>query len=148
MNRLEKFLLLPLAKKVLVAEAILLLGFSRLAVVLLPFRWIASTLGEEVKTVEEKRSAPDLNEAEIKNIGWAIETCSSHTPWKSNCLAKAIATRFMLGRRKISSVILFGLKKTDEGEIEAHAWVNCHDSTLTGEVFDIESYTIVGIFVS
>lgn len=47
MRMLRRVLCLPLAQKGLLLEALVLLAVARLAVLLLPFRWVARVLGKQ-----------------------------------------------------------------------------------------------------
>mgnify|MGYP000200430831 FL=1 len=122
-----------------------MLFFARMAVIFLPFRWIAKTLGEKDVPKGEIDNTSKSNDLELNRIGWTIRRISDHTPWKSNCLAQAITAQKMLASRNRSSKMFFGLKRGDEGKMEAHAWLKSGDTILTGGS-GLEPYAVVAVF--
>ena len=116
-----------------------------MAVITLPFRWIAKTLGEKEDPPADIDRTSKANDLELNRIGWTIRRISDHTPWKSNCLAQAITAQKMLARRNRSSELYFGLKRGDEGKMEAHAWLKSGDTILTGGS-GLEPFAVVAVF--
>lgn len=148
MSRLAKVFRLSSPDRRLALEAAIFLGLARFAVVALPFRWIASALGRQIATFDAAETGEKtacFPSAPIRRIGWAINRIGRHTPWRSNCLAKAIAGRFMLRRRRINSTIYFGVAKDLKGEFEAHAWLNSNGIILN-DTADLERYIIVAVY--
>ncbi len=145
MARIGKIFTLSSENRRLALEATSLLFLARIAVISLPFRWIAKTLGEKRDPTSEIDKTSKANDLELNRIGWTIRRISDHTPWKSNCLAQAIAAQRMLSRRNRPSAIYFGLTKTDEGKMEAHAWLKSADTILTGGT-KLDQYSVVAIF--
>lgn len=145
MSRLGKFLSLSFSNRLLVLETIILLGLARLAVVTLPFRWISCVLGQKVEdSVEnEELSVPSLI---VRRIEWVLRRTSLYTPWRSNCLARAIAGRFMLRRRSITSTLYFGVAKDETGEFEAHAWLSSGGKIVTGGA-EANRFAVVATFI-
>ena len=116
-GKLEKLLGLPWSDRLLLAEAAMTLAVARLAVLVLPFRWIAPRLGETMAdSPEEDVAEPDL----LLRIGWAVAVASRYLPWTSRCLAEAIAGKAMLQRRGLRSTLYLGLAKDGPADIEAH----------------------------
>ena len=77
----------------------------------------------------------------------SLKKISRSTPWRSNCLAKSIAAKYMLRRRRIASTLYFGLTKNSVGEFEAHAWLKSGEMILTGDS-DLQNYAVVAKFTS
>ncbi|MDJ1181919.1 lasso peptide biosynthesis B2 protein [Roseofilum casamattae] len=122
----------PLPRKLTFLEAFLWLGLARGCVLLLPFRSIAPYLGQLNQETPEASIQP-AEQPIVEQIVWAIATSSRYTPWRSNCLARAIAGKIMLRRRKIASTLYLGLKKNANG-LEAHAWLRVGQEIVTGGV--------------
>ena len=139
-TRAVKFLRLPVSSKVLLLEAWITLGLSRGMVLALPFRWIAPRLRARLPG-----SVQDPGQAQARTVGWALRVASRYTPWKSNCLAQAIAAKRMLHRRQLPSTLFLGVRKGEQDEFEAHAWVDCGPMTLTGG-HDQAGYSVVSTF--
>ncbi len=143
MSKLAKFIKLSSPDRVLVLETFILLGLSRAIVLTLPFRWLANALGRRTNKATEQNES--LTMPQIHRVTWAIRRISCHTPWRSNCLAKAIAGRYMLSRRRVASTIYFGMVKNSEGELNAHAWLKSGNMILTGGS-NLDRYAVVAKF--
>ena len=120
------------AERGLFLEAFVLLGAARLAVALLPFRWLAASLGRHMNQAGGAVDPGDLDRARL--IGWAVRTAAGHTPWASVCLPQAVTAKWMLRRRHIAGTIYLGVAKsgTAPDRLNAHAWLRCGDEILTG----------------
>ena len=143
MSRLPKFLALPHADRGCLIEAGFWLGIARLAILVLPFRWVAPRLGRHMaRSPEEAGSAP----AELLDlISWAVATASRHLPWECLCLAQAMAGKAMLKRHGVPSTLYLGLVKSDETQIRAHAWLRCGERILTGRQ-EMSGFTVIATF--
>lgn len=128
-------------------ETFIFLGLARVAVLTLPFRWVASVIGEQSSDITIDDEIDNLPPMTVKRVARAIRKVSRYTPWQSNCLAKAIAGQFMLRRRRIGSTLYFGLLKDNEGEFMAHAWLRSGGTILSGGG-ELDRYTIVGKFIN
>jgi hypothetical protein len=120
-------------ERFLFAEALWRLGLARMTILLIPFKFIAPSLGNQGHTASEIITQQQSNQAEL--IGWAVRAAARRTPWYSNCLAQAIAAKRMLQHRNIPSTIYLGVKKTkdDPDKLNAHAWLACGNVILTGK---------------
>jgi len=132
------------AERLLLIEAFFLLGLARLAVLLLPFRWLAASLGEHMKETGQTLSPDALKTARL--VGGAVRSAAGYTPWGSVCLPQAAAAKWMLGRRHIASTLYLGVAKDDApGKLAAHAWVRSGPAILTGAQ-GRSRYTVVSTF--
>lgn len=147
MSKLSKYLKLSVADKLLVAEAIFLLAAARLAIVRLSFKRVASFLGKRSENIEVVDESANADTEAVRRIAWAVRRVGLVTPWRSNCLAKAIAAQMMLKRRGIAATLYFGMVKTSSGEYAAHAWLTSGGIVLTGGS-NLERYAIVAKFNS
>jgi hypothetical protein len=122
-TRDERFLLL---------EAFVLLGIARLTVLVLPFRWLAISLGRHMKETGTEINSSDLRSARM--VGQAIRSAVRYTPWGSVCLPQAVAAQWMLKRRHVSGTVYIGVAKdeTKPEKLAAHAWLRCGTIILTG----------------
>jgi hypothetical protein len=119
-------------ERVLLMEAFVLLCAARLTVLILPFRWLAVSLGRHMKEAGTELNPSDLCSARM--VGQAIRSAARYTPWESVCLPQAVAGQWMLKRRKIEGTLYLGVTK-DEAKPEklvAHAWLRCGHIILTG----------------
>jgi len=115
--------------RLLLLEALVVLGLARGAVLLVPFRRIAWWLGgPNTETAPECDAA---QQAVVRRVGWAIRRVAPHTPWRSSCLAQAIAGKHMLQRRGVCSTLYLGVDR-EGGVMRAHAWLRAGAATVTG----------------
>ncbi len=143
MRMLRRVLCLPLAQKGLLLEALVLLAVARLAVLLLPFRWVARVLGkQEAQTPVQADPAQAL---QIRQIGVMLNKTAKNVPWTSKCLDQALAARIMLARRGIASTVYFGVKNDEHGRLAAHAWLRSGTLYVTGGAIR-DRFTIINTF--
>lgn len=127
MNPIRTFLRLSFTEKSILIKAFFLLLTVRLMLWILPFSFIRkithglSDVSEDVKT----------SEISIEKLIWAIKVMSIYTP-RATCLTRAIAAQILLARYNYSSSIKIGVSK-DEGEFEAHAWLEADEGIILGE---------------
>jgi hypothetical protein len=143
-SALRKFLALPLRRQLLLLEAWTYLGAARAALLSLPFRRLSRYLGAQLNPEREvylTGPAP----AAAREIGWAVEVMSRHTPWESACLAQSVAGKFMLRRRGLGSLLALGLRKDEAGKLTAHAWLRSGGQILIGGAGH-ETFTVLSTF--
>lgn len=143
MRAMAKLQELSWSDKLRAAEAFVCLGLARLAVLTVPLRLLARVLGQ-TPTPSDEPTAGEAPAASTLSLAAIVERVANHTPWSSNCLARAVAATLMLRRRGVRTRIYFGVARDDAGEIEAHAWTRSGHAILTGRN-RIGRYTVVGI---
>ena len=131
--------------RVLFFEAVILTGFARMAVLILPFRWIAPWIGRQVSTDTAEPVEDESHTELLKRVRWAVEAASRRVPWKSLCLVQAMTARSLLRRRGLSGVVYFGLAKDDKKDLLAHAWLRSGGLIITG-YGGLDKYTPVSAF--
>ena len=133
------------AERLLLMEAFVLLGIARLTVLVMPFRWLAVTLGKHMKETGIEVNPSDLGPARM--VGQAVRSAANNTPWESLCLPQAVAGQWMLKRRHIAGTLYLGVAK-DKAKTErlaAHAWLRCGNIILTGREGH-RQFTVVAVF--
>lgn len=129
LHGLKQFVALPTRRRAISIEAVVTLGVARLLALTVPIRWIARRL-------ERQATLPHPQPGEaghiVREVGWAVRAAAPRTPWKSACLAQALAGKWMLGRRGVDSTIRLGVAKDADGNLQAHAWLCAGDAILTG----------------
>jgi hypothetical protein len=133
------------SERLLLIEAFLLLGIARLAILVLPFKWLALSLGRHMKEAGTQIDPSDLRCARM--VGQTIRSAAGYTPWKSVCLPEAVAAQWMLKRRHIASTLYLGVAKDEDKpeRLVAHAWLRCGDIILIGAAGHRE-FTVVATF--
>jgi hypothetical protein len=133
------------AERALLVEALVLLGIARLAVLVLPFRWLAVSLGKPMKETGTEANPSDLLCARM--VGQAVCSAARYTPWESVCLPQAVAGQWMLKRRNIAATLYLGVAKdeTKSDSLGAHAWLRYGNAILTGREGHLR-FTVVAAF--
>ena len=117
-------------KKCMFIYAYVLSGIIRLSILLLPFKYIKTRLGEP-----KMESSNELSDDEIemaRQIRQLVLKVCNHTPWQSKCLVRAILTQHLLSKRNISSTLYLGVSKNENGKMQAHAWLRCGPVVIMG----------------
>ena len=124
----------------------LLLGLSRLAVLLLPFRRVAAVLGGRSEAAVWVPLLDRDQEATALRIGRAIRSASRFTPWSSNCFAQALSARILLAMHRVPCMLFFGVSRDGgSARMVAHAWVAAGRIRVTGGD-GFAQYVVVGSF--
>lgn len=109
----------------LLAEALATLALASLAIALLPFRKVAAAA-----SARGRRPLPARADA-VARARWAVEAWSRRVPWRTVCFQRGLALHWMLRRRGIGSVLLYGARREGEG-LAAHVWVDVDGETVIG----------------
>jgi hypothetical protein len=129
----------------ILAEAGGWLVAARLAVWFIPFKRLATGLGQVM--AESPVDNTDAQRAAAAPIGWAVQGLATRLPWMRQCLVQSIAATWMLQRRHIPSTLYFGLDTDSTGEFKAHAWVRSGTQVLTGAK-ERHGLTVVATFAA
>lgn len=136
MRRLVRFARLPHADRRLLASAAGLLAAARVGLWLLPFGLV-----QRVTARLERRRAPAPAEPDAaQRVVWAINLASRYVPASKNCLNRALAAKVLLARRGLSPHLRIGVRRGQDGTLQAHAWVEAADAILIGNKPDLSGY--------
>lgn len=109
----------------LLAEALAALALASLAIALLPFRKVAAAASargrREIRTDQKT----------VRRVRGAVQGWSRRVPWKAVCFQRGLALHWMLRRRGIRSVLLYGARNQGDG-LAAHVWVDVDGETVIG----------------
>ncbi len=131
---LHKFLRLPAADRSLLVRSVVLVGAARLALWALPFNVVRRLLSRPAR-----RSSASY--ATTERIGWAISVAKRFVP-NGNCLPQALAAESLLRRSGHPVELRIGVAKTDQGRLEAHAWVESGGRLVVGDLTQgLDTYT-------
>jgi hypothetical protein len=109
----------------LLAEALAALALASLAIALLPFRKVAAAAS--ARGPREARADPEM----VRRVRGAVQGWSRRVPWKAVCFQRGLALHWMLRRRGIRSVLLYGARHKGDG-LAAHVWVDVDGETVIG----------------
>jgi hypothetical protein len=109
----------------MLAEALAALALASLAIALLPFRKVADAASAPV------RKAVPADAQTVRRVRSAVRAWARRVPWRTVCFQKGLALHWMLRRRGIGSVLLYGARRDGEG-LAAHVWVDVDGETVIG----------------
>lgn len=140
-RRIRKFLGLTRTDRHLLIKAALLVGAVRLGLWVLPFR----VLRRLVEVRDGKIFELQNSTTRMDRIIWAVKLASQYIP-AATCLTQAFASEALLTRNGYPAVLRIGVVKTDEGQLEAHAWVECNGAVVIGNLRDLARYNALPTF--
>ena len=126
-EKLLRFGELSLADKWLFGRAVVELAFARVQLATTPFERLARRLSDETGSVNTQAD-PEL----LQRVGFAVAAAANNVPWRSDCFPQTLAAHFLLKRFGYESTIHFGVDRTGGAELDAHAWLSCGDTIVTG----------------
>ena len=124
-RKLRTFLNMQGADRFLVGEAMLMLAFARLIVLIVPFRFVAPWLSR----------APQASSSDMVLLGRvrkAMIVATRNVPWNAVCLPQAMAAKAMLARRGCGSSFHLGANLDSQGKLIAHAWLAAGGMVVVG----------------
>lgn len=139
MKKLHKFLRLPSADRRLLVKSILLLGAVRLGLRLLPFQTSRRLLARMVPPTSELQK---VDRAAVDQVVWAVTVASRYVP-AATCLARAMATEVLLSHCGHPAALRVGVARSEAGEFQAHAWVECQRRVVIGDTKALSRFTLL-----
>jgi hypothetical protein len=128
MKLLRKYLRLRAMDRRLLVKSALLLGAVRLGLWLLPFQTLWRFL---TKMSCATTTWHDTDQTSIERVVWAVAVASRYIP-AATCLTQALTTRVLLGRQGHLANLRIGVARSETGQFEAHAWVECQGRIVIG----------------
>jgi Transglutaminase-like superfamily len=128
MKKLRKFLRLSSADRRLLIKSTLLLGAIKLGLWLLRFQTSRRLLSRVMVPTAELR---EVNQAAIDQVVWAVTVAGRYVPG-ATCLAQAMATQLLLSHRGHPTNLRIGVARSEQGQFQAHAWVECQGRVVIG----------------
>jgi len=117
-------------KPFLILEAYFFMIFSKIALSLFSFKWVAGFMGN---LMSESSEEDNYKKEELKLISDSIQISDRNIPMKTECYVQALAARLMINRRKMESTIYLGLMKDEKGDTKGHAWLRSGNFIVTGK---------------
>ena len=133
-SSLHKFVHLSAADRSLLIRSVLLVGAARLALWALPFNAARRLMARRIRRSSVPYATPE-------RIGWAISVAKRFIP-KGNCLPQALAAESLLTRDGYPVELRIGVAKTNDGRLDAHAWVESGGRLVVGDLTQgLHTYT-------
>lgn len=129
-HRFRSLWLMTWREKTLLAESLAMLAAARLFVRATPGNCLVARMGGTgIYSGEPPGSA--VAGIEATRVGAMLDRAARITWWRSMCLEKAVAGKWMLRRRGISGTVYVGLARQGQ-KFVAHAWLVAEGQTVTG----------------
>ena len=136
MRKIRRFVSLTSRERQLFLHALALLSVIRLGLERLSFqnlrRWLARL------PLNSRQSASPVA---IETIVWAVEAASRLQPRGVKCLARALATQYLLAVNGYVAQLRIGVTKEASGNLEAHAWVEYQGKVIIGGLQHLSAFT-------
>jgi hypothetical protein len=116
----------------LAGEALVLLGFFRAALSMAPARTIIGRLtrGRCDETAHGDVASQQLLIA--RRVRWAVSAAVRRSPVEFVCFPQALAGYTMLRRRGVASTLMYGVARSEQEELLAHAWLMMGETVVLG----------------
>ncbi len=127
--------------RALVLEGALLLSFVWIGLRLLSFVQLRSLL--DCYAVRF-RTASVAARPVLDRTTWAVSAVADRSPVSMTCLVRALAADAILRRLGFASQVRIGVKRRDAAwsrPLDSHAWVECDDRIVIGQLDDLGDYT-------
>jgi len=138
MKLLYKLLQLKSSDRHLLFTTFALLGAIRLGLWLLPFATWHHFLA---RVMQAKANLQPAEPTSISKVVWAVSVASRYMPGRVKCLARALATQVLLNRQGHAAELYLGVAKGQEGQLEAHAWVESQGQVVIGDLSNLSIFT-------
>jgi Transglutaminase-like superfamily len=76
----------------------------------------------------------------LPTLLWSVNRSSAYMPGNVVCLARALTTQVLMNRHGYATEICIGVKLNEQGNLEAHAWVEHDGKVIIGKLSDLASY--------
>jgi hypothetical protein len=120
---------LPGAHQRELARAVVVVCLARLALSLLPYRYLGPLLFARKPAMRSRRAMTESDV--IARVAWAVTAAARVVP-AGTCLVQAWATKILLERHEIPSTLRLGATRTPAGAFRAHAWIECDGRVVVG----------------
>lgn len=125
---LHKYRCLATTDRRLLVQSALLLGAVRLGLWLLPFQALQRLLA---RISGKTTTWHDAEPISIERVAWAVAGASQYIPM-ATCLTQALATQVLLGWQGHAAHLCIGVARSEVGQFQAHAWVECQGRVVIG----------------
>jgi hypothetical protein len=123
LQRIIKFIRLPLKEKLLMGEAVFYLLWYSFLIYVVPFRWWESNIGKKMQPLKNEELNSETIE-NIKELRRAVFRANRLLMGLGKCFAISLSMKKMLKKLGIESTLYLGVYNMSYSNIYAHAWLN------------------------
>lgn len=124
-------------RKQLFVQAFFLFFCLRLLLGRVAFKKIISFLSSR-----SKNRSPGRNPCVVEDILWSVQAASRRVP-ATTCLMNGLVADYLLKKNGVDAALCIGVRKTEEKNLAAHAWVTLDGKVIVGDVEDLDTYTVL-----
>jgi len=136
-NRLRRYLAVPLREKWFAFCVYLLIWAVRLSLWVMPFRLIL----KRVRVVIPLTGLA-VDSSAVERVSSRVKQLSVYVP-RATCLTQALTTMILLERARQPASLIFGVAKETEDNLVAHAWVESAGSVVIGGGKDLTRFSLL-----
>lgn len=100
-------------------KAVALISVIRLALWVFPF----GTVLRRLARWSAKNGPTSVDRAYVRRVVWAVTTAGRYLLGDKPCLPTALAAQWFLRQKAFPSDLHIGVRKEEDGTLQAHAWV-------------------------
>jgi len=129
-RRIEQLRALSIFEWWLMLVSIILFPFAALLLWVVGFNRSQSLLRYFITAGMKRNDSTSFTMNEVRIISRMVRIAANHGPCRVNCLKQALVLWWLLARHGLNSEIKFGVEKTSNDAIDAHAWVEYNGTNL------------------
>lgn len=130
LRKIRTFINLPIATKLLFAEAFFTSAWVKASLKFFPFKRVMGWLGG-IQQESDSTANPDTLELR-RQVKAALSLCNKYAPWPTECYTLSLTGKLLLRRRNIKSTLYIGFMKDEDGKYKGHAWLRANDLYISG----------------
>ncbi len=138
LRKVRTVLTAPARQRRLLLKSVVLIAIFRVALDGFSFRHAARLMERWAQ-----REGPPPDDFSPEELAHAIRLASGSMLRDRPCLPQALALHLLYRRRGIESRLRIGVKKTETGKLEAHAWVQRDALVVIGALPNLHEYTVL-----
>ncbi|NJN23359.1 MAG: lasso peptide biosynthesis B2 protein [Acaryochloridaceae cyanobacterium RL_2_7] len=131
-------------RRLLLFRTFILLTGVRLGLALLAFQNLREVLARFSTVSNYTQKHLPRNDVQtqqmVRQVIWAVEKSAQLMPGGAKCLAKALTTQVLMARRSCECEFKIGVAKTEQGALEAHAWIEKDGQVIMGFLPDLDRF--------
>ncbi len=129
----KKYLKLPSKKRCLLKKVLLFTILVRISLKIYSIKKIIKWAEQQVSTTRKYNQ---------EDIVWAIKAIDKRCSF-ATCLVNGLVAQYLFSKNLISSQLHVGVKKSESGKLQAHAWVTLDHRVVIGALSNLDSYTLL-----
>jgi hypothetical protein len=153
-----RYLRIPLSRKCILLETLLLMAVTRVLTWFLPLRMLAPFYGrmDRSNPPPERSGVPEREIADLSprqkelmwQVRWALRMAKLHLPCEGTCLPRALAGSVMLRRRGLPATVRIGAFRREGEELKLHAWLTTFGEVPISGVREADGFTVLATYTA